>query len=97
MLIEDAKNSGRRLISTKLVFKKKDEIDGSIRFKARDVTLGFMMVPGVDLTKRISPVATEESLRTQIAINLKYWNLGSRLYSLNQIWTTRCILSLIQL
>ena len=79
--IDDAKNSGRRLIPTKLVFKKKDEIDGSIRFKARDVTLGFMMVPGVDFTERFSPVATDESLRTQIAINLKYWTLGWRTMS----------------
>jgi len=76
--IADAKNSSRRLIPTKLVFKKKDEMDGLIRFKARDVTLGFMMVPGVDFTERFSPVTTDKLLRTQIAINLKYWKLGWR-------------------
>ena len=79
--IENVKNSGRRLIPTKMVFKKKDEIDGSIRFKARDVTLGFMMVPGVDFTERFSPVATNELLRTQIGINLKKWRLGWRTHS----------------
>ena len=31
--IKNAKNSGRRMIPTKLVFKKKDKIDGSIQFK----------------------------------------------------------------
>ena len=50
----------RKLVPTKLVFKKKDEIDGSIRYKTRNVTLGFMMVPGVDFTERFSPVATDE-------------------------------------
>ena len=30
------------LVPTKLVFKKKDEIDESVRFKARCVTMGFM-------------------------------------------------------
>ena len=43
--------SGQNLVPTKLVFKKKDEIDESVRFKARCVTMGFMMVPGVDFTE----------------------------------------------
>ena len=35
----------------KLVFKKKDETDKSLRlFKTRCVTMEFMMVPGVDFT-----------------------------------------------
>jgi len=84
--IANAKNSGRRLIPTKLVFKKEDEIDGSIRFKARDVTLGFMMVPGVDFTERFSPVTTDESLRTQIAINLSIGNLdGGRIVVISRL------------
>ena len=69
-------SKGRKLIPTKLVFKKKDEIDGSIRFKTRDVTLGYMMVPGVDFTERFSPVATDQSLRIQIAIYSKYRKEG---------------------
>ena len=63
---------------TKVVFKKKDEIDGSLRFKTRNVTLGFMMVPGVDFTERFSPVATDASLKTQVAINLKKYRDGWR-------------------
>ena len=52
--IEAAKNRGQRLIPTELVFKKKDKIDSLNYFKARDLTLGFMMVPGVDFTERFS-------------------------------------------
>ena len=31
------------------------------------------MVPGVDFTERFSPVATDDFLRTQIAINLVFY------------------------
>ena len=71
----------RKLIPTKLVFKKKDEIDGSIRFKTRDVTLGYMMIPGVDYTERFSPVATDASLRIQICLTLAYYKKGWRTMS----------------
>ena len=71
----------RKLVPTKLVFKKKDRIDISIRYKTRNVTLGFMMVPGVDFTERFSPVATDESLRSQICINLVYYVNGWRTFS----------------
>ena len=64
---------GRKVIPTKLVFKKKDEHDGSVRFKTRDVTLGYMMVPGVDYTERFSPVATDEALRLQISLTLLFY------------------------
>ena len=74
-------NKGRKLIPTKLVFKKKDEIDGSIRFKTRDVTLGYMMIPGVDYTERFSPVATDASLRIQICLTLCYYSKGWRTMS----------------
>ena len=78
MPLKYVREKGRKVIPTKLVFKKKDEIDGSIRFKTRDVTLGYMMVPGVDFTERFSPVATSTSLRIQIYINLKYYDKGWR-------------------
>ena len=81
VLLEVIRKSGRRLIPTKLVFKKKDEIDGAIRYKVRDVTLGFMMIPGVDFTERFSPVSTDEALRIQIGINLKKYILGWRTYT----------------
>ena len=52
--------SGRKLTPTRLVFEKKDEIDGSVRFKDRNITLGFMMVSDVNSTERFSPVATDK-------------------------------------
>ena len=74
--MSEVKTKGRKVIPTKLVFKLKDEIDGSIRFKTRNVTLGYMMVPGVDFTERFSPVATDESLKLQIAVTLFYTGTG---------------------
>ena len=59
----------------------KDEIDGSIRFKAGDETLGYMMIPGVDFTERFSPVATDESLQIQIALTLYCYSDGWRTMS----------------
>ena len=56
-------NKNRKLIPTKLIFKKKNKINKSIRFKTRDVTLGYMMIPGVNYTEHFSPVATDASLR----------------------------------
>jgi hypothetical protein len=81
VLLEVIRKSGRRLIPTKLLFKKEDEIYGAIRYKVRDVTLGFMMIPGVDFTERFSPVSTDEALRIQIGINLKKYILGWRTYT----------------
>ena len=72
---------GRKLIQNKLVFKKKDEIDGSICFKTRDVILGYMMIPGVDYTERFSAVATDASLRIQICLTLCYYSRGWRTMS----------------
>jgi len=68
--LQEVRDKGRKVIPTKLVFKLKDEIDVSIRFKSRCVTLGYMMVPGVDFTERFSPVATDEALKLQTAITL---------------------------
>ena len=63
--------SGHKLIPVKLIFKKKDEIDGSVRFKVSNVTLGFMIVPGVDFTENFIQVAKDDKLKNQLAINLK--------------------------
>ena len=74
--LEEVLDQGRRVIPTKLVFKLKDESDGSLRFKTRNVTLGYMMIPGVDYTEKFSPVVTDESLRLQIAITLFNKSVG---------------------
>ena len=52
---------GRKLIGTKMIYKKKEETDGTTRFKARCVSKGFMQIPGVDFTESFSPVATDTS------------------------------------
>ena len=79
--LEVIRKSGIRLIPPKLVLTKKDEIDCAIRYKVRGVTVGFMMIPGVDFTERFSHISTDEALRTQIEINLKKYILGWRTYT----------------
>ena len=69
---------GRKVVPTKLVFKKKDEADGTTRFKTRCVTLGFMMIPGVDYSEKFSPVATDEARHLQIALTLWYKGKGNK-------------------
>ena len=53
--------TGRNPISVKWAFKYKLEADGSERLKSRLVTLGYMQLPGVDFTKKFSPVETNTS------------------------------------
>ena len=76
MFLEDVKENGKKMVPTKLVFKKKNDSDGSIRFKTRDFTLGFMMIPGVDYTESFSPVATDASLYIQFSITLYWYDKG---------------------
>ena len=54
---------GKNIIGSKWVFKKKVEVDGSIRFKSRVVSKGYMQIPGIDYTERYSPVASDTSTR----------------------------------
>ena len=61
---------GQRPISTKWVFKIKNEQDGSLRYKARLCIRGFVQVPGVDFTLTHSPVATDVSIKIVLAITL---------------------------
>ena len=46
--VSKSKAGDPKLIGTKLVFKKKDEVDGTTRSKTRVVTKGYMQIPGVD-------------------------------------------------
>jgi len=45
-------------VSTKTVFKIKHNQDGTCRYKARIVTKGFIMIPGVNYTESFCPVTT---------------------------------------
>jgi hypothetical protein len=65
----------RKLIKTKWIFKKKLLQDGSIKFKSRVVSKGFMQIPGVDFTESFSPVATDTTIRLMIGIYLFYREL----------------------
>jgi len=58
----------------KPVFKIKNEQDGSEQYKARIMTKGFLMIPGVDYTESFSPVTTEVGVRCVIGISLYFIN-----------------------
>ena len=68
----------RKLITTKWIFKKKIEIDNSIRYKARCVSRGFMQIPGVDFTESFAPVASDTAIRVIIGVYLYYNKLNPR-------------------
>ena len=80
----DAKADGRKTVGVKVVFKKKDEVEGSqapntygnVRYKSRGVTLGYQQIPGVDYTESHSPVATDTAIRLLFAIALYFgWDI----------------------
>jgi hypothetical protein len=68
----------RKLITTKWIFKKKIEIDDSIRYKARCVSRGFMQIPGVDFTESFAPVASDTAIRVIIGVYLYYNKLNPK-------------------
>jgi len=71
-----AKREGRKIVHTKWVYKKKDEPDGSVRYKGRIVTKGFMQTPGVDYTESFAPVVIPTSMRAGFGIALyKGWDI----------------------
>ena len=61
---------GRKIVGTKWVYKTKDEPDGSVRYKGRIVSLGYMQIPGVDYTQSFSPVGNDTSVRIIIGLAL---------------------------
>ena len=67
-------NGRTKLMTTKWVFKKKIEQDGSIRYKARCVSRGFMQIPGVDYTESFSPVSSDTAIRVTIGIFLYFYD-----------------------
>ena len=74
-LRSEVKDEGRKIIGTRWVYKRKDEQDGSVRYKGRIVSLGYMQVPGVDYTESFSPVGNDTSVRIVIGLAL-YHEIG---------------------
>ena len=79
---QDAYDMGKNIIECKWVFKKKIEPDGSIRYKSRVVSKGYMQIPGIDYTERFSPVASDTATRMMIMFTL---------WKQNEEWTCESI------
>jgi hypothetical protein len=77
-----AEKTGKKILKVKWVFKKKDEQDGSIRYKSRIVTKGYLQIPGVDYTESFAPVATDTTIRLLLAIAL---------FKQKEDWTVECL------
>ena len=66
----DKLKKGQRPIKVKWIFKKKNEQDGSIRYKGRIVVRGFVQIPGVDFTHTHSPIEGDVSIKLVLALAL---------------------------
>lgn len=63
----------RSIISTKWIFRRKYNSDGSLaRYKARFVVRGFSQQPGLDFYETFSPVLKMTSLRFLLALATIY-------------------------
>jgi hypothetical protein len=60
----------RKIMKTKWTFLKKDEHDGTKRYKSRCCNKGYEQVPGKDYKESFSPVATDTSIRIGFCIYL---------------------------
>ena len=58
--------------TSKWVFKVKNEQGGSLRYKSRIVLKRSVVVPGVDYRDSFSPVATDTTVYTAIALAFLY-------------------------
>ena len=82
MKIRIVKAKVRNPVPVKLVFKSREESDGLIFLKSRNIVKGYMQVPGVDSIESISPVTSDTSTRILIGITIyheeKRWVAGIR-------------------
>ena len=67
-----AEASGKSIILSKWVHKKKQEADGSVRYKSRFVSKGCMQLPDNDYTKELFSVASEIPARLICALILYF-------------------------
>jgi Reverse transcriptase (RNA-dependent DNA polymerase) len=65
----------RKLMTTKWIFREKINPDGTIKYKARCFSRGFMQIPGVDYTESIAPVASDSGIRIVIGIFLFFLHM----------------------
>jgi Reverse transcriptase (RNA-dependent DNA polymerase) len=65
----------RKLMTTKWIFKEKINPDGTIKYKARCASRGFMQIHGVDYTESFAPVASDSGIRIVIGIFLFFLHL----------------------
>ncbi len=64
--------TGRKIVGSKWVFKKKTGADGTVeRYKARLVAQGFTQKYGMDYDETFCPVVRQESLRMLIALSVQ--------------------------
>jgi hypothetical protein len=73
---QQAINAGIDPIGTKVVYKKKDEPDGTIKRKTWIVTKGYKFIPGVHYDESFAPVAQDTSNRMCICIGLFHYKEG---------------------
>src|SRR5687768_1971207 len=69
-----AAEMGKNIISSKWVYKKKIELDGSTCYQSWIVFPGFIQVPGVDHTEHLSPVANNTATRLIFVLTLFFVN-----------------------
>lgn len=58
------------IVQCKWVFKRKNESDNSVRYRARLVAKGFSQKPGIDYDETFSPVVRHSTLRLLLALSV---------------------------